>query len=504
MSELPDTAKPAIPHGMRLQWEPVQDAHVLLYPEGMVQLNGSAGAIMSRCDGMRTVTEIVADLEQAYGASGLAADVRAFLTHALQTHWLELTGVDRRLTPQGAAASSTTLHGPGPVKTSQGVGPPFWLLLELTYRCPLHCVFCYNPTEFARTGAELPTADWLRVLREARALGAVQLGLSGGEPLEREDLESIVAEARGLGYYVNLITSGVGLTPARIAALKVAGLDHIQLSFQDSTRELNDFLSSTRTFELKSRVAALIRAHDYPMVLNVVLHRLNIDHVGEILDMAERMGAQYVELANTQYYGWAWLNRQQLLPSRAQLERAEAVTQRFRERVAGRIQVYFVVPDYFERRPKACMGGHGSVFLAVAPDGTAMPCHAARMLPDLELPSVRSADIRSIWYDSQAFNHFRGEAWMKKPCRSCPERVKDFGGCRCQAYLLTGDAANTDPVCDLSPHHHLVTEAVARAERTAAPTVRGEHVLVFRDHRTSIAVIPGNPAAAGASKGQAT
>ena len=375
-----------------------------------------------------------------------------------------------------------TAPTPGP----SGPGPPLWLLLELTYRCPLHCVFCYNPTEFARTGAELPTEDWLRVLREARALGAVQLGLSGGEPLEREDLETIVAEAHRLGYYINLITSGVGLTASRIAALKAGGLDHIQLSFQDSTRELNDFLSSTRTFELKARVAELIRAHDYPMVLNVVLHRLNIDHVGEILDMAERLGAQYVELANTQYYGWAWLNRQQLLPSRAQLARAEAATQRFRERVAGRIQVYFVVPDYFERRPKACMGGLGSVFLGIAPDGIAMPCHAARMLPGLDLPNVRSADIRTIWYDSPAFNRFRGEAWMKEPCRSCPERTHDFGGCRCQAYLLTGDATNTDPVCDLSPHHQLVTDAVARAERDAALAARAEHVLVFRDHRTSI------------------
>jgi pyrroloquinoline quinone biosynthesis protein E len=377
------------------------------------------------------------------------------------------------------------------------VGPPLWLLLELTYRCPLHCVFCYNPTEFARTGAELPTAEWIRVLREARALGAVQLGLSGGEPLEREDLETIVAEAHALGYYINLITSGVGLTEARCAALKTAGLDHIQLSFQDSTRELNDFLSSTRTFELKAKVAALIRTHDYPMVLNVVLHRLNIDHVGEILEMAERLGAQYVELANTQYYGWAWLNRQQLLPSRAQVARAEAVTQRFRERVAGRIQVYFVVPDYFERRPKACMGGLGSVFLGIAPDGTALPCHAARMLPNLELPNVRSADLRAIWYHSEAFNRFRGEAWMKEPCRSCPERVKDFGGCRCQAYLMTGDATNTDPVCDLSPHHHLVTDAVARADSAAAATAPREHVLVFRDHRTSIAVVPGEPPGVG-------
>jgi PqqA peptide cyclase len=386
--------------------------------------------------------------------------------------------------------SSTTPIGP-PLETSSRVGPPLWLLLELTYRCPLHCVFCYNPTEFARTGAELATADWLRVLREARALGAVQLGLSGGEPLVREDLEAIVAEAHRLGFYINLITSGVGLTRARIAALKAAGLDHIQLSFQDSTREMNDFLSSTRTFELKAQVASLIREYGYPMVLNVVLHRLNIDHVGEILDMAEAFGAQYVELANTQYYGWAWLNREHLLPSRAQLERAEATTQRFRERVGNRMKIYFVVPDYFETRPKPCMNGLGSVFLAIAPDGTAMPCHAARMLPGLDLPSVRHSDIRSIWHDSPAFNRFRGEGWMKEPCRSCPERSKDFGGCRCQAYLLTGDPDNTDPVCDLSPQHALVTDAVARAERAERPaTGTREHVLIFRDHRTSIAVVP--------------
>jgi len=368
---------------------------------------------------------------------------------------------------------------------------PLWLLLELTYRCPLHCVFCYNPTEFAKTGAELATADWIRVLREARALGSVQLGLSGGEPLVREDLETLVAEAHALGYYINLITSGVGMTAARIAALKAAGLDHIQLSFQDSTRVMNDFLSSTRTFELKEKVAALIRSHGYPMVLNVVLHRLNIDHVGEILDMAERMGAEYVELANTQYYGWAWLNRAQLMPSRAQLERAEEVTQRFRERVGNRMKIYFVVPDYFETRPKPCMNGLGSVFLALAPDGTAMPCHAARMLPGLTLPNVREQSVREIWYDSPAFNRFLGEAWMKEPCRSCPERSKDFGGCRCQAYLLTGDPDNADPVCDLSPHHHLVTEAVARAEQAVAAEAGGTPAapLVFRDHRISIPVV---------------
>jgi pyrroloquinoline quinone biosynthesis protein E len=270
--------------------------------------------------------------------------------------------------------------------------------------------------------------------------------------------------------------------------LKKSGLDHIQLSFQDSTQQMNDFLSSTRTFDLKSKVAALIKQYDYPMVLNVVLHRLNIDHVEEILEMALRLGADYVELANTQYYGWAMHNREQLLPSRDQVERAERTMQRFRERVGRKMQIFFVVPDYFERRPKPCMNGLGSIFLTITPDGTALPCHAARMLPGLEFPNVRAAGIEQIWYGSASFNHFRGDAWMKEPCRSCPEKGRDFGGCRCQAYLLTGDAANADPVCDLSPHHHLVTEAVARAERPIAGArqlAAGEKPLVFRSERNS-------------------
>ena len=366
---------------------------------------------------------------------------------------------------------------------------PRWLLAELTYRCPLHCVFCYNPLDYTAHGVELDTQAWLRVLGEGRALGAVQLGLSGGEPLVRDDLEVLVAEARRLGYYSNLITSGVGLNEARIAAFKQAGLDHIQLSFQDSTRELNDFLSSTRTFELKLKVAKLIKAHDYPMVLNVVLHRLNIDHVGQILEMAEALGAEYVELANTQYYGWGHLNRDRLLPTREQLSRAEEVVERFRARVGARIRVFFVVPDYFETRPKACMNGWGSIFLTITPDGTALPCHAARMLPGLAFPNVRDADLSAIWYDSEGFNRYRGDAWMQEPCRSCPEKVKDFGGCRCQAYLLTGDPASTDPVCDLSPQHHLVTDAVQRAREAGARV----QPIVFRDDRNSRRLVAKTP-----------
>ncbi|MFL6622095.1 MAG: pyrroloquinoline quinone biosynthesis protein PqqE [Sulfurifustis sp.] len=367
------------------------------------------------------------------------------------------------------------------VGSAQDRPKPLWLLAEVTYRCPLHCVFCSNPVDYTRFGKELATDDWVRVLREARALGAAQLGFSGGEPLLRDDLEILVREARGLGYYTNLITSGVGLNEKRIAAFRDAGLDHIQLSFQDSTRELNDFLSSTRTFELKLKVAKLIKQHEYPMVLNVVLHRKNIDHVQQILEMAEQLGAEYVELANTQYYGWAFLNRAHLLPTREQLTRAEAVTNAFRARVGNKMRIFFVVPDYYERRPKACMNGWGSGFLVVAADGVALPCHEARMLPGLSFPNVRDARLDWIWHDSPAFNHYRGDAWMKEPCRSCPEKTKDFGGCRCQAYLLTGDAANADPVCDLSPHHGKVLDAVAAAQRESIPI----QPIRFRDDRNS-------------------
>jgi len=340
---------------------------------------------------------------------------------------------------------------------------PLWLNAELTYRCPLHCVFCYNPTGYAQHTEELTTEEWCSVLRQARELGTVQLGLSGGEPLLRDDLEEIVGEAVRLGYYVNLITSGVGLTQPRIELLETAGLHHIQLSFQDSTRELNDFLSSTRTFELKRRVAQLVKQYDYPMVMNIVLHRINIDHVGEILRMAQSLGADHVELANTQYYGWAFQNRQHLLPSREQVARAEQAVAEFRAQ-NSHMKIYFVVPDYHATRPKRCVNGWGTTFLNIAPDGVALPCHEARMLPGLEFPNVREQALRAIW-SSPAFERYRGDSWMREPCRSCPEKAKDLGGCRCQAYLLTGDAANTDPVCDLSPEHARVTDAVEDASR---------------------------------------
>jgi len=365
------------------------------------------------------------------------------------------------------------------------IGPPFWLLAELTYRCPLHCVFCYNPVDFAKHEDELPTDDWLRVLREARALGAVQCGFSGGEPLQRDDLEILVEEAHKLGYYTNLITSGIGLNEPRVAALKSAGLDHIQLSFQDSTREVNDFLSSTRTFDLKRKAAALIKEYGYSMVMNCVIHRLNIDHIDRIIALAVELDADYLELANTQFYSWAHINRDQLLPTREQLVRAEAIANEWRERLGTKMKLFFVVPDYYESRPKKCMNGWGNVFMTIAPDGIALPCHTARMLPGLAFPSVREHGVREIWYESEGFNRYRGTGWMKEPCASCPEREKDLGGCRCQAYMLAQDAAMADPVCDKSPHHAAL---VATVERLQTPRDEATAIpLVFRGRKESLA-----------------
>ncbi len=365
---------------------------------------------------------------------------------------------------------------------------PLWLLAEITYRCPLHCAFCYNPTDYAKyTQNELTTEQWIKVLQDARKLGALQLGISGGEPLLRDDIEEIVREAHKLGYYSNLITSGVGLTEKRIDEFKAGGLDHIQLSMHDITEEINNFITNTKTFQLKKKVAAMIKDRGYPMVLNVVIHRYNIGHIGEILEMAEALGADYVELANTQYYGWSLVNRSQLMPTKEQIDQAEAITNAFRQRVGNKMKVYFVVPDYFSDRPKKCMNGWGEVFMIVTAEGTVLPCHSARVLPGLEFPDVREHDLRWAWYDSPAFNKYRGDSWMKEPCRSCPEKEKDLGGCRCQAFLLTGDAESADPVCALSPNHHVIEQAILEAQNPKGMA----QPIIFRTDKNSKQLIEG-------------
>lgn len=343
------------------------------------------------------------------------------------------------------------------------ISPPLWLLAELTYRCPLQCPYCSNPLEMAAVEHELDTQGWLNVFRQARELGAVQLGFSGGEPLVRQDLEVLVAEARALGYYTNLITSGVGLTPQRVAQLRTAGLDHIQISFQSTDSDMSALLSgSKKAFAHKLEMAQAVKAEGYPMVLNFVLHRHNIDSVAEIIALADDLGADYVELANAQYHGWAALNRDALMPTREQLAKAEAATNDYRQANPNGMRLFFVVPDYYEQRPKPCMNGWGKMFLTVAPDGLALPCHSARQLP-MDFPKVSELTVKDIWYESAAFNAYRGDQWMIEPCRSCDERDKDFGGCRCQAFALTGDARSADPVCAKSPERNKVDEALALA-----------------------------------------
>lgn len=363
------------------------------------------------------------------------------------------------------------------------ITPPRWLLAELTYRCPLQCPYCSNPLDYAKHTSEISTDDWKRVLSQARKMGAVQLGFSGGEPLTRKDLPELTAHASQLGYYTNLITSGYGLSEEKIIQLKQSGLDHIQVSIQASSQELNDHLAGTTSFQEKKQVAHLVKKHGYPMVLCVVIHRENIHQMPQILEMAEELGADYLELANTQYYGWAHVNRDLLLPTKEQFIEAEQIAQAYKKKVEGKMKIYYVVPDFYEDRPKACMNGWGTTFLTIAPDGTALPCHSARELPNLNCPNVNDYSIEQIWTESKAFNFFRGFDWMKEPCRSCDEKEKDMGGCRCQAYLLTGDMYNTDPVCSKSPDRHVIQKALDEAKQKT-DTVE-EHPLIFRNSNNS-------------------
>ena len=341
---------------------------------------------------------------------------------------------------------------------------PMWLLAELTYACPVQCPYCSNPLQIsANRKQELTTEQWIDVLGQARELGAVQLGFSGGEPLVRPDLAVLIQEATNLGFYTNLITSAIGLDAAKIAAFKAAGLNHIQISFQGSNQESNKKFGGTDSFRHKMEMTGEVIRQEIPLGLNFVLHRQNIHQIGEFLETAELLGAEFVELANTQYYGWAKHNQQGLLPSRKQVEDAERVTNEFRSRHKGNMDVFFVAPDYYDDRPKKCSNGWATTFITVTPEGHVLPCHAAKVIPGLDFPNVKQHKLSDIWRSSDLFNKYRGTNWMVEPCASCPERMIDLGGCRCQALMLTGDAANADPVCSLSPFHDRVTKITDRA-----------------------------------------
>jgi PqqA peptide cyclase len=353
---------------------------------------------------------------------------------------------------------------------------PYALLVEITYRCPLHCPYCSNPVAASTcegprrpqggdySDAELTTEEWKRVIREAAALGVLQIGFSGGEPLARHDLVELIRAAREATLYTNLISSGIGLDDNRVQALRDAGLNSVQLSFQSDESSVADEIAGARAHERKLDVAAKICAAEIPLSLNFVIHKRNIDRLPQMIDLAEALGAERVELANVQFYGWAFRNRATLLPTREQVSRARDIATAAKARLAGKIEIFYVLPDYYETRPKPCLNGWGQRYLTVNPIGDVLPCPtASSAIPNLRFENVRSRDLDWIWRESESFNRFRGTEWMPDPCRSCPQKEIDFGGCRCQASLLTGKAVNTDPVCEFSPNRATVDAVLHEA-----------------------------------------
>jgi len=328
---------------------------------------------------------------------------------------------------------------------------PLALIAELTHRCPLHCVYCSNPLELTARANEVSTEIWSRVFREAAALGVLQIDFTGGEPLARTDIIDLVRSARSAGLYVNLITSGLPLDEPKLDALLAAGLDHFQLSFQAAEETLAAEISNMKSHQQKLHVLDWLKSRRVALTLNFVIHRQNLHQLPEMLALAESSSATRVEFAHVQYYGWAFANRERLLPTRAQLDQSLEFFQQAQQRLAGKIRVEYVVPDYYAKYPKPCMGGWGRKLMLVTPSGEALPCHAAKVIPNLHFDNVRDRSLAEIWSNSSAFEKFRGQSWMQEPCRSCDRREQDFGGCRCQAFLLAGDPAATDPVCSLSP-----------------------------------------------------
>jgi len=356
--------------------------------------------------------------------------------------------------------------------------PPLAMLAEITHRCPLQCPYCSNPLALERAQGELDTEAWADIFRQAAALGILQVHLSGGEPMARADLPELVAAASAAGLYVNLITSAVLCTEEKLAALKDAGLRHVQISLQGSEATNADTIAGYRDAHAKKLAAAgMLHRLDLPLTINAVMHRQNLGQLEALIELSVELGARRLEVAHVQYYGWALKNRAALIPTRAQLDAATATVEAARQRLKGSLVIDYVIPDYYARRPKACMNGWGRRFLNVTPSGTVLPCHAAETIPGLVFERVTEKPLKEIWTSSAAFERFRGTAWMPEPCASCDQREIDWGGCRCQALALTGDAANTDPVCELSPHHARIA---ALADEEAAA---GGDDFVYRNYR---------------------
>jgi pyrroloquinoline quinone biosynthesis protein E len=456
-------ARPRLWRLARIGHDRIRQRPVLLWPEGAMFINETGKAILELCDGTRTIEEIAQELGARYHADVLA-DVQEYVARLHKSDLLQMPGVE--LASLAAPHDRTPAPAPAAKQVAPQLGTPTTLLAELTYRCPLHCPYCSNPIEMTRAEAELSTEDWKRVFTQARDLGVLQLGLSGGEPLVRKDLEELVAHARAEGMYTTLVTSALGLTRQRAERLRDAGIDHVQISFQDTDAANADRIAGIKLGRQKYEAAALVKELDLAFSVNVVLHRGNLDRLAEIIETAASLGADRLELANTQYYGWAAKNRQMLMPTREQVERSRGIAEAALKTYKGRMQIIYVLPDYYEQYPKPCYGGWGNVYVLVTPNGKALPCHGATQISHLEFVNVRDHALDWIWHQSPIFNAFRGDAWMKEPCRSCPRKAQDFGGCRCQAFALTGDATNVDPVCSLSPRHAIIEQALAE---TTAP-----------------------------------
>jgi PqqA peptide cyclase len=457
---MPDRSddRPALSRKTRFRIDPLTGEPLLLFPEGVLRLNRSGAAILGLCDGQRSVRGIAAALSERF-RTDVGQDVDVFLADLdaqgllgwnISTSVLVDFPVDLAMSSE----SSKSLAGERPLG----------LLAELTYRCPLACPYCSNPTTLRHAGSELTTEKWQRVITEAAELGVLHVHFSGGEPLLHPGLAQLVATARAAGLYTNLLTSGIPFSRETAEELRSAGLDHVQLSLQSDEAPLADKIGGRRSHEAKLQAARLIRELGWPLTVNVVLHRANIDRLPAIISLAEELDADRLELANVQFYGWAHRNRSALLPDVGALREAATCVAEARERLKGRLRLDYVLPDALADRPKPCMEGWGRRYLTVNPQGDVLPCPTASCIESLRFDNVRQRPLRWIWEASEAFNRFRGTAWMPEPCRSCDWRHTDFGGCRCQAALLTGDAANTDPACALSPHRAKLVEAFRRAD----------------------------------------
>lgn len=486
MSVFSAAARPRLGRGVRLRRDRLSGKTLLLRPEQGFELQGAALEVVRLCSGELTVAEIVDRLAGAHldaPREGIADDVERLLGELGHRGLIvdqaggALGGVDDHghedARSSGAAPAATELAlAPSPAER------PYTLVAELTYRCPLRCGYCSNPVELAALGAELDLSTWTRVFAEAEALGVMQVTLTGGEPLVRTDLEEVVQAAHARDLYTTLITSGIPLERDRLARLRDAGLDGVQLSFQDVDAAAAARMAGLEAQDRKRQVAGWIKAAGLPLTMNVVLHRENLPRLDDLIALAEELEVDRLELAHVQYLGWALINRAALLPTAQMIADARTTVAAARNRLGGRMEILAVLPDYFSGRPRACMDGWGRRYLVIAPDGRVLPCHAAHTLPGLTFDNVTTRELAEIWHRGEAFSRFRGEAWMPNPCRTCEHRQTDFGGCRCQAFELTGDMIATDPSCSLAPRHDLVRTARAAAEEATTRGTSAEPALI--------------------------